>query len=72
MSKVIHSCSYYCDSPECIKAQRDELVRNYIDAQAEWPSEEDVRRPALRSPEFDATSDPHKPEFIIGATSTKE
>jgi hypothetical protein len=21
----IHSCSYYCDQPECIKAQRDEL-----------------------------------------------
>ena len=21
----IHSCSYYCDRPECIKRQRDEL-----------------------------------------------
>jgi hypothetical protein len=21
----IHSCSYYCDKPQCIKAQRDEL-----------------------------------------------
>jgi hypothetical protein len=21
----IHSCSYYCERPECIKAQRDEL-----------------------------------------------
>lgn len=21
----IHSCSYYCDRPECVKAQRDEL-----------------------------------------------
>jgi hypothetical protein len=21
----LHSCSYYCDRPECIKAQRDEL-----------------------------------------------
>lgn len=21
----VHSCSYYCDRPECIKAQRDEL-----------------------------------------------
>jgi hypothetical protein len=21
----IHSCGYYCDRPECIKAQRDEL-----------------------------------------------
>jgi hypothetical protein len=23
----IHSCSYYCDRPECIKAQLDELVK---------------------------------------------
>jgi hypothetical protein len=22
---MIHSCSYFCDRPECIKAQRDEL-----------------------------------------------
>ena len=21
----VHSCSYYCQRPECIKAQRDEL-----------------------------------------------
>ena len=21
----VHSCSYYCDRPECVKAQRDEL-----------------------------------------------
>ena len=21
----IHTCSYYCDRPECIRAQRDEL-----------------------------------------------
>jgi hypothetical protein len=23
--KDIHTCSYYCDRPECIKAQRDDL-----------------------------------------------
>lgn len=23
----IHSCSYYCDRPECIKEQRDTLVK---------------------------------------------
>jgi hypothetical protein len=23
--KDIHSCSYFCDRPECVKAQRDEL-----------------------------------------------
>jgi hypothetical protein len=22
---TLHTCSYYCDRPECIKAQRDEL-----------------------------------------------
>jgi hypothetical protein len=22
---TMHSCSYYCDKPECIKSQRDEL-----------------------------------------------
>jgi len=22
---TMHTCSYYCDRPECIKAQRDEL-----------------------------------------------
>ena len=25
----IHSCSYYCDRPECTKAQRDELRAKY-------------------------------------------
>jgi chromosome segregation ATPase len=27
----IHSCSYYCDRPECIKAQRDELRQRVAD-----------------------------------------
>lgn len=31
-----------------------------------------VRPPVLRPPEFDATSDPHKPEFIMGTAPTKE
>ena len=26
----LHSCSYYCDRPECIKAQRDELRAKYV------------------------------------------
>ena len=26
----IHSCSYYCHRPECIKAQRDELRAKYV------------------------------------------
>lgn len=25
-----HSCSYYCDRPDCIKAQRDELRAKYV------------------------------------------
>ena len=33
----IHSCSYYCDRPACIKAQRDELRDRFqvMQAQAE-------------------------------------
>ena len=27
--KDLHACSYYCDRPECIKAQRDELRAKY-------------------------------------------
>jgi hypothetical protein len=26
----IHSCGYHCQLPECIKAQRDELVTKYL------------------------------------------
>ena len=26
----VHSCSYYCDRPECIKAQRDELRERLV------------------------------------------
>ena len=28
--KDLHTCSYYCDKPECIKAQRDELRAKYV------------------------------------------
>lgn len=31
----IHSCSYYCQRPECIKAQRDELVKKMEEADAD-------------------------------------
>jgi hypothetical protein len=24
-TEQVHTCSYYCDRPECLKAQRDEL-----------------------------------------------
>lgn len=29
----IHSCSYYCDRPACVKAQRDELRDRFVSAQ---------------------------------------
>lgn len=32
---AIHSCSYYCDRPGCIKAQRDELRDQALDAMRE-------------------------------------
>lgn len=27
----IHSCSYHCERPECIRAQRDELVQRLVE-----------------------------------------
>jgi hypothetical protein len=33
---TIHSCSYYCNRPECIKAQRDSLRDKYVSR--EWVS----------------------------------
>jgi len=30
----IHSCGYYCDRPDCIKAQRDELRDKLFEGQA--------------------------------------
>jgi hypothetical protein len=32
----IHSCSYYCDRPECIKAQRDELRERMAQPEQEF------------------------------------
>lgn len=26
----IHSCGYHCDKPNCIKQQRDDLVKKFI------------------------------------------
>ena len=41
---AIHSCSYHCDRPECIKAQRDELrerlaqdfIKHEVDSASDW------------------------------------
>ncbi len=30
MIDSVHSCSYYCHRPECIRRQRDELRDNFI------------------------------------------
>lgn len=30
MTEKLHTCSYYCHRPECIRAQRDELRENYF------------------------------------------
>ena len=38
----IHSCSYYCDRPECIKAQRDELRDRLAQPEQEPVAWEDV------------------------------
>jgi len=34
-----HTCSYYCDRPECIRAQRDELGEKVLGKpMQQWPS----------------------------------
>ena len=33
----IHTCSYYCDRPECIRAQRDELRQKLEQAEKQEP-----------------------------------
>ena len=40
---TIHSCSYHCNKPECIKAQRDEL-REKVAAQEREACSEDAAR----------------------------
>jgi hypothetical protein len=59
----IHSCSYYCHLPECIKAQRDELRDKLTEAVAErgallevlqdclWVLERDYGSDSISEPE---------------------
>jgi hypothetical protein len=48
----IHSCSYYCDRPACIKAQRDELRDKFQVMQAQAEIDAKVQRiAALQSGE---------------------
>ena len=32
----MHTCSYHCDRPECIRAQRDELRQKLEQAKKQW------------------------------------
>lgn len=50
----IHTCSYYCTRPECIKTQRDEL-RDRLEAQPP--------RPVKGDPMLDAVLDTPNPQF---------
>jgi hypothetical protein len=42
-----HSCSYYCDKPACIKAQRDELRDRFQVMQAQ--AEVDAKRQSKKA-----------------------
>lgn len=44
---TIHTCSYYCTRPECVRAQRDELRDRYVEA-AQPPA--DIVLPPLYEP----------------------
>jgi len=35
-----HTCSYYCDRPECIRAQRDELREKVLGRPMQQPSQQ--------------------------------
>ena len=39
---MIHSCSYYCHKPECIKAQRDELRDKLFKREWVWLTNEEI------------------------------
>src|SRR5690606_1797333 len=42
-AETIHTCSYECERPECIRAQRDELAARLTAAQQQQPAEgEDI------------------------------
>jgi hypothetical protein len=38
-----HTCSYYCERPECIRAQRDELRERLESAEAELADKADPK-----------------------------
>ena len=52
---TIHSCSPYCDRPECMKRQRDKLREQLGRVTAE---RDELRRRIREAPEIHATDSP--------------
>ena len=48
MTDDMHSCSYYCDRPECIKRQRDELRERMERVERDTPTLVHLRNLAMR------------------------
>ena len=74
----IHSCSYYCDNPKCIKAQRDEL-RDMLTAKGEehldaftdgWNSA--LNMAAMRINEIEAFGTTTRDSFAVYIKSLKK
>ena len=53
---TIHSCSYYCDRPECIKQQRDELREQLERVTAE---RDELRRRIMESDKMAVADSPY-------------
>lgn len=53
----VHTCSYYCERPECIKRQRDELMDRMEAALAQQPAAPSGAVNVVGMPEFDGLMD---------------
>ena len=51
MTEHIHTCNYTCKNPACIKVQRDELVKLFIDSKKEWKNLTDLDIEKLNVPD---------------------
>ena len=49
MTDSIHSCGYHCERPNCVKRQRDELVRKYVVEQEAPELSDDEERKAFEA-----------------------
>ncbi|MEN9588589.1 MAG: hypothetical protein RLZZ481_375 [Pseudomonadota bacterium] len=61
MTETIHSCSYYCHIPACIKAQRDEL-RDKLAAMQQPREWQELTRGEIES--WDLPEKPTVAEFV--------